>query len=83
MVNSLAWVAVGKGATLELLLARTVATRPISNERTLAAATVRRFYACGWSPKARTNLALVGRGGMTIEDLAHVGSDQFEAEELT
>jgi hypothetical protein len=82
VANSLAWVAVGKGATLELLLARAIGTRPISDERALACATVRRFYACGWPPKARTNLALVSRVGMSVEDLARMGSEQFDAEEL-
>lgn len=79
--HSLGVVEVGKGATLEFLLARAIAARPIDLEnRAMAISTIRRFYACGFSPKARANLALVSRRGMCAHDLGSIVAETFTAE---
>lgn len=75
-------VKVGQGATLEHLLARAIAMRPFTTERTFAIGQIRRFYACGWSPKDRSNL-VVPRADLTLEALVFIGSVRFDATRLS
>lgn len=69
-----------KGATIECLLARAIDQRPIEGARGLAISTLRRFLACGYSRKARTNLTPSGRG-LTEAELEFIGTEAFVAEE--
>lgn len=69
-----------RGATIELLLARAIAQRPIEGARGMAISTLRRFLACGYSRKARTNLTPSGRG-LTEEEMEFIATEEFIAEE--